>query len=93
MCFFGRLASLAVIGHSSALFLLFISLLSTRGRPVLALQTAPHFAGDGPRPVRAGSGLALVLLTGVSAEVSGVKRDFACTFTRHFSPVLVARRS
>ena len=30
------------------------------------------------------------LLAGVSAEVSGVKRDFACTLTRHFSPVLVA---
>src|SRR5260370_18545882 len=33
------------------------------------------------------------LLAGVSVEVSGVKRDFACKFTRHFSPVLVARRS
>jgi hypothetical protein len=33
------------------------------------------------------------LLTGVSAESSRVKRDFACTFTRHFPPVLVALRS
>jgi hypothetical protein len=32
-------------------------------------------------------------LTGVSAEVSGVKRDFAWTFTRPLLPVLVALRS
>jgi len=31
-------------------------------------------------------------LTGVSAEVSGVKRDFACTFTLVFPPALVALR-
>jgi hypothetical protein len=30
-----------------------------------------HVAGDGPRPVRAGSGLALWFLTGVSAEAPG----------------------
>jgi hypothetical protein len=35
--------------------------------------------------VRSGQALAWpLLLTGVSAEVSGVKRDFACAFTRHF---------
>ena len=33
------------------------------------------------------------LLTGVSAEVSGVKRDVTCTLTRHFPPVLVALRA
>jgi hypothetical protein len=32
-------------------------------------------------------------LTGVSAEVSGIKRDFACTFTRHLPLVLVVLRS
>jgi hypothetical protein len=32
-------------------------------------------------------------LPGVPAEVSGVKRDFTCTFTRHFQPMLVALRS
>ena len=31
-------------------------------------------------------------LAGVFAEVSGVKRDFACTLARHFPPVLVALR-
>ena len=30
------------------------------------------------------------VLTGVSAEVSRIKRDFACTFARHLPPVLVA---
>ena len=48
---------------------------------------------EGARAVRAGPGLALGLLTGVSAAVSGVKRDFAGTLTRHFPPVLVALRS
>jgi hypothetical protein len=32
-------------------------------------------------------------LTGVSVEVSRVKRDFACALTRHFSPVLVVPRA
>ena len=48
---------------------------SRRGGP----PDCPHGTGDGPRPVRAGSGLALWFLTGVSVEVSGIKRDFACT--------------
>jgi hypothetical protein len=47
-----------------------------------------YLAGDGPRPVRAGS--AWPLSSGRSVRRgSRVKRDFACTFTRHFSPVLV----
>jgi hypothetical protein len=40
-------------------------------------------AGDGPRPVRAGCGLSLVS-DRVSAVVSGVKRDFACTLAGSF---------
>jgi hypothetical protein len=51
----------------------------------------PQLAGDGPRPVRAGSAWPLVL-TGVSAVVSRVKRDFACTWTGTFQPVLVTLR-
>ena len=54
--------------------------------------TARTVQGDGPRPVRAGSGLALGSGRSVRRG-SGVKRDFACTLTRRFSPVLVARRS
>jgi hypothetical protein len=56
----------------------------------------PHLAGDGPLPVRAGSGQAPAwpLVSDRSVRRgSGVKRAFACTFTRHFSPVLVALRS
>ena len=52
----------------------------------------PHRAGDGPRPVRAGSGLALVFWP-ECPQVSRIKRDFACTLTRHLSPVLVGLRS
>jgi len=33
------------------------------------------------------------LLAGVSAEVSGVKCDFACTLAGHFPPVLIVLRS
>jgi hypothetical protein len=44
---------------------------------------------SGPGRLRPGP----CLLTGVSAEASRVKRDFACTFTRHFPPVLVVPRS
>jgi hypothetical protein len=33
------------------------------------------------------------LLAGVPVEVSRVKRDFACAFTRHFPLVIVALRS
>ena len=45
-----------------------------------SLRDRPHAAGDGPRPVRAGSGPAPWSLTGVPAEVSRIKHDFACTF-------------
>jgi hypothetical protein len=34
-----------------------------------------------------------LVLTGVSAVVSRVKRDFACTLTAAFPPVLVALRA
>ena len=55
-------------------------------------MTACTRAGDGPRPVRAG--LPLPVVSGRSVRRgSGVKRDFACTCTRHYSPVLVALRS
>ena len=51
-----------------------------------------HFAGDGPRPVRAGSRLTLV--SGRSGRRgSRVKHDFACTFNWHYLPVLVALRA
>ena len=52
----------------------------------------PHRVGDGLRPVRAGSAWPLVSDRSVRRD-SGVKRDFACTFTRRLSPVLVALRS
>ncbi len=43
--------------------------------------------------VRSGQAPAWLLpLTGVSVEVSGIKRDFACTFTRQVPPALVALR-
>jgi hypothetical protein len=51
----------------------------------------PHIAGDGPRQVRAGSSLALGSDRSVRSG-SRVKRDFACAFTRHVSPVLVVLR-
>ena len=48
--------------------------------------------GMARRPVRAGSRLALVFCP-ECPRGSGVKRDFACTFTRHLPPVLVALRA
>jgi len=60
-------------------------------RPV-ASQPAPcrGWPASGPGRLRPGP----CLLTGVSAETrSRIKRDFACTFTRHFPAVLVALRS
>ena len=66
-------------------------LLSTRrrlsgGKPTRTLQ--------GMARVRSGQAAAWPLVSGRSVRRgSGVKRDFACTFTRRFSPVLVARRS
>src|SRR3954447_2033543 len=53
----------------------------------------PQCAVDGPRPVRAGSGLALVFWPERPQRHPGVKRDFACAYTRHFSPVLIVLRS
>ena len=53
----------------------------------------PHRAGDGPRPVP-GRFPAWPLSSDRSVRRgSRVKRDFACTFTRHFPPVLVGLRS
>ncbi len=49
---------------------------------------------QGMARVRSGRAPAWPLVSGRSGRRgSGVKRDFACTFTRHFSPVLVAQRS
>ena len=49
---------------------------------------------QGMARVRSGQAPAWPLSSGRSVRRgSGVKRDFACTFTRRFSPVLVARRS
>jgi hypothetical protein len=49
---------------------------------------------QGMARVRSGQAAAWPLSSGRSVRRgSGVKRDFACTFTRHFSPVLVALRS
>jgi len=63
-----------------------------RCRPRLLYRDRPHRAEDGPRPVKAGSGLALVFCPECPQRL-WVKRDFACTFTWRFSPVLVALRS
>ena len=51
-----------------------------------------YLAGDGPRPVRAGSAWPLSLGRSVRRG-SKVKRDFACTFTGHLLPVRVVLRS
>jgi hypothetical protein len=51
----------------------------------------PHLGGNGTRPVRAGSCLALVFCRS-ARRGSGVKRDFACAFTRRLLPVLVVLR-
>jgi len=49
---------------------------------------------QGMARVRSGQAAAWPLASDRSGRRgSGVKRDFACTFTRRFSPVLVARRS
>jgi len=53
----------------------------------------PHRAGDGPRPGPGRLPPGPWFLTGVSAEVSSVKRDFACTLARHLPLMLVTRRS
>jgi hypothetical protein len=55
-------------------------------------RDCPHCAGDDPRPVRAGSAWPLVSDRSVRRG-SGVKRDFACTFTRHFPSVVVVLHS
>jgi hypothetical protein len=55
-------------------------------------RVRPHLAGDGPRPVRAGSGLPLVSVRSVRRG-SRVKHDFACTLAGAFPPVLVVRRA
>jgi hypothetical protein len=51
-----------------------------------------YLAGDGPRPVRAGSAWPLSPDRSVRRG-SKVKRDFACTFTRHLPPVRLVLRS
>ena len=52
----------------------------------------PHRAGDGPRPV--GQASTRPLVSGRSVRRgSRVKRDFACTLTGAFPPVLVALRA
>ncbi len=51
-----------------------------------------YLAGDGPRPVRAGSAWPLSPDRSVRRG-SKIKRDFACTFTRHLLPVRVVLRS
>jgi hypothetical protein len=53
----------------------------------------PHRAGDRPASGLGRLARAPWFLAGVFAEVSEVKRDFACTCTRHVSPVLVVLRS
>jgi hypothetical protein len=66
-------------------------LLSTRRRP---FGSKPTRTLQGMARVRSGQAPAWPLVSDRSARRgSGVKRDFACTFTRRFSPVLVARRS
>jgi hypothetical protein len=49
----------------------------------------PHITSTGPGRLPPGPWF----LTGVPAEASGVKRDFACTLTCPFPPELVALRS
>jgi hypothetical protein len=53
-----------------------------------------HLAGDGTRPVRAGSRLAPVFWPECPQRHPWIKHDFAgCTLARHFPRVLVVLRS
>ena len=71
--------------------LLLSPLLSTRRRPS---GSKPTRTVQGMARVRSGQAPAWPLVSGRSVRRgSGVKRDFACTFTRHVSPVLVVLRS
>jgi hypothetical protein len=53
--------------------------------------SCPHLAGDGPRPVRPGSGLACGFWLECPQWLQG-QADFACTFARHLPSVLVVLR-
>jgi hypothetical protein len=65
---------------------------SFSGDNCMLIARCLYLAGDGPRPVRAGS--AWRLSSGRSVRRgSGVMRDFACTFTWHLLPVCVVLRS
>jgi hypothetical protein len=56
---------------------------NTSTPPQCRCMQLPHLAGDGPRPVRAGS--AWPLSPGRSVRRgSKIKRDFACTFASTF---------
>jgi hypothetical protein len=66
--------------------------ISLSGDNCMLIARRLYLAGDGPRPVRAGS--AWPLSSGRSVRRgSEVKRDFACTFTGHLLPVRVVLRS
>jgi hypothetical protein len=51
-----------------------------------------YCAGDGPRPARAGSGLALAIRPAGSAETPGSSVTSCIHFTRHLSAVVVVLR-
>ena len=86
-----RLVGLGRSPVSRWLLLLLSPLLSTRRRPS---SGKPTRTVQGMARVRSGQASAWPLSSDQSARRgSRVKRDFTCTFTRHFSPVLVALRS
>ncbi len=66
--------------------------ISLPGHNCMLIARRLYLAGDGPRPVRAGSAWPLSPDRSVRRG-SGVKRDFVCTFTRHLLPVPVVLRS
>ena len=79
-----RCALSSVAAGSRWLLLLLSPLLSTRRRPS---SGKPTRTVQGMARVRSGQAPAWPLVTDRSARRgSGVKRDFACTFTRRFSP-------
>jgi hypothetical protein len=59
--------------------------------PAIRQQPAPCRGWPAPGPGRLRPGP--YILAGVSAEVSGIKHDFACTLTGAFPPVLVVLRA
>ena len=85
-------SALSLVASASRWLLLLLSpLLSTRRRPS---SGKPTRTVQGMARVRSGQASAWPLSSDQSARRgSRVKRDFTCTFTRHFSPVLVALRS